>query len=1165
MNDWQNLYAVRKTINFEFKPSLYTKKRVLDARIKRNSVLIDVKNNTIEIIHLFNTQNQEVANLVQRYLQKLTSDFDILVEKFKNITDGIYINGRYENFRIYVETSKLKLVGKDFRDCYFQMKNERGKSRKGWDYYYQFNAKTNKAEFRHVKFGDFLTVSHLFAFHYDKTTKDGEFQRLLKEKINFFIKKYKCIQIELSDFLDDNNRFEKFISKPEILDRLKRLAYCIGDILSLMNIFCDKGKNGSDGCSVFIKDLGDFRIIALDNDYESVVAEIIRQVNCITNPKAFHFKFTLNFKAKNPNTQLSGNDVFFNEKDLQKKLKEEMDKLENNKKEKSECQSFLSKFDNLAGKDCTDGRWADIKNKQGLPDNYQDAKKEYESCEGKKKELSKEIAYNENEKNNYAVINQLKAAISNSKNTHFGVVIEKEANYYLALENKISNGKLKADNKYVLNNLKNNLFSCKLLKYESLTWKAVEKLCLLPTSSLNGTSKDVVGYWSKFCKGVIILEKKNEKDKRDVFDLGIIKNYLVEIMSKTNISSGFNKEDFDKLVTLDGIKAYFDDYCFENQWIDADWDEFLGLDREGSIDLYQIFNKDFELDEHFAISENDKERIKRIKFAQLILKERFVAKQKNSERIRNLFTIYWQNCFNKFDTEKFRVQPEGRIYIRDMSPVNDAKRYREEKVLGDFGILFNPVAKAIDQSSKDVKDRIGNFNDYLKKQPLKNEIYVVGLDRGENSLVSYTLVKFRKKIVGENDISVRFDSLIGTEAWVLDEMVEVRDLSAVKIFNEKGKWRKSEFVEQKEDYYFVEKNEGNYDEDKNKQDACKKRDELKKMYPDYGDGRERVVVCPIRCKPQTKKEKQQVEMEKTGAYAVKILSWEDEDGAVYNYRVAQEILKEERLSQVEKNRDFELFNTEKFKNGYVSALIGFIGERVETNNAYVSLENLNMGDKTGKGGNYRKTFGASVYQMIENRLMSKLGYSVVKGSSSVHSQKVPKIRKVEELKKDVLSGEKNNKDFQIGVIQITDETNTSQICPNCGYSMNRYGLAKIENGELKLTLNAEELKDKDFGIDISKVTIFRVDDGVFAWRYSGVATEKLDKSHNDFCRVLSKTRQNETKSKDFIRCVHCGFDSRFPTKNHEKLKKVNGGDVLAAYNIAKRGLEFIQCKSEVIN
>ena len=79
----------------------------------------------------------------------------------------------------------------------------------------------------------------------------------------------------------------------------------------------------------------------------------------------------------------------------------------------------------------------------------------------------------------------------------------------------------------------------------------------------------------------------------------------------------------------------------------------------------------------------------------------------------------------------------------------------------------------------------------------------------------------------------------------------------------------------------------------------------------------------------------------------------------------------------------------------------------------------------------------------------------------------------------------------------------------------------------------------------------------YAYTKAGVTTNKYTNFDAKWVETMLRVRQNETKSKDFIRCVNCGFDSRYPDKNHEKLGKITSGDELAAYNIAKRGLELI--------
>lgn len=324
-SEFENLYEVRKTINFEFKPSIYTSERVFTKNIPH------INGNNIKVASLFKNEDKELIRQARSYLNQLKEDFSEIVEKFKRITDKIYQKNQYENFKIYIESSRIKLLGKDFRDCFQSMKTSRTKKGKGWDYYFKFNAATQRPEFRTVKFGDFLTIHHLFAFRYDKTKKIGEFESLFKNKIELLLKKYEFLGKELKDFLDISNQSEKFITKPEILYRIKSLAYCIQDILLFMSIFCDEGKNGSTGCSGFSKDLQDFKGVCGSRNFAEVSEEIIWQVNSIVNPKAHYCKFTLNFKEKNPNTQLSGNNNFLSEEELQKKLNEEMESLEKKK------------------------------------------------------------------------------------------------------------------------------------------------------------------------------------------------------------------------------------------------------------------------------------------------------------------------------------------------------------------------------------------------------------------------------------------------------------------------------------------------------------------------------------------------------------------------------------------------------------------------------------------------------------------------------------------------------------------------------------------------------------------------------------------------------------------------------------------------------------------
>ena len=756
-------------------------------------------------------------------------------------------------------------------------------------------------------------------------------------------------------------------------------------------------------------------------------------------------------------------------------------------------------------------------------------------------------------------VNQLRKDIENVRITHFGRIIQQKDKYFLALE-KLSSG---LDNLHLLktNNFTGN--TAKIIEYNSMTFKALRKLCIDNEGTVDSVKlyeneqikiskvtkkpiKEITDLWGKYIK--FVEEKTNFADS----DFERFKAILTDIFKDNqNLFSKFNF-DISGCKSMKDLITNINENGYKVDLQDIDFEKIKASEQKGEIELYQIHNKDFILDLDFGGNENQK--------------------QKDDKYKPNLYTIYWRNLFGQLEknqSNKVRISPEGKFYIKlltekveeqekifndekaENGSIISKKRKTENKIYGDFQLIFNPVRsdnanKNIvreAQKSKDSKERIGKFNEYLKNNTTTDkEIYVIGLDRGENSLVSYALCKFVKKIIEDKDVKVIFDTGIETENWVLDEIIEVQDLSAVKVFNKQGNWQKNQFVEQKNDEYFIEMIGEKYDENKNLKNAKARKVEIEKL----NDTAE-IIILPIRLK----------EMTKSGAFALKYLSWNEKDGKVYNYRVAQELLKEKRLKQKEElNQEMELIETQEFKNGFVSQLVGFLGEKVEKHNAFISFEDLNheIDGSTPKESNRNKTFGASIYQIIENKLARKFGYLKLKSSIECHLQISPRIIRIDELKTDTVSENKKNKDYQMGYIQITDEYNTSKVCPNCGYSKNDFDkLAKEIKKDCFLSTSIDSKKFKHF--EVSTDTI------AYGYAQDGIATIQLRQGEDDFLRVLSDTRQNETKSHDFIRCIHCTFDSRFPEKNSEKLAKINGGDTLAAYNIAKRGLALISSKT----
>jgi len=254
MSDFQNLYEVVKTVRFELKPSKATLSRTnFDNQFEIKNQL-DQK---IEMKKLFNNDNLEAKNTTKEFIEDLVESIENKVyAKYNLIIKNISNGNRYKNYAIYLSMDKIRNLGKGFRDCYQAMKKT---GKRGWKYPgLDFNTgETKLLPTKFVAEGS-KTWTQLCGFNYNNKNKIGEFEYLFWkycEKIN---KSFNTIKLELEDFLSQKNETEKFITKPEILDRIKRLCWLVKDIQTTISIFLDHCDNGSEGCTTFICDIKQF-------------------------------------------------------------------------------------------------------------------------------------------------------------------------------------------------------------------------------------------------------------------------------------------------------------------------------------------------------------------------------------------------------------------------------------------------------------------------------------------------------------------------------------------------------------------------------------------------------------------------------------------------------------------------------------------------------------------------------------------------------------------------------------------------------------------------------------------------------------------------------------------------------------------------------------------
>ncbi|MFZ2969593.1 MAG: hypothetical protein WA063_00440 [Minisyncoccia bacterium] len=263
------------------------------------------------------------------------------------------------------------------------------------------------------------------------------------------------------------------------------------------------------------------------------------------------------------------------------------------------------------------------------------------------------------------------------------------------------------------------------------------------------------------------------------------------------------------------------------------------------------------------------------------------------------------------------------------------------------------------------------------------------------------------------------------------------------------------------------------------------------------------------------------------------------------------------------------------------------------NNALVCLEELNYGFKRG-----RIRIEKSIYQNLENDLVNKLNYLVLKKSSQG-------VRNALQL-----TPRNNAQKYwgnQMGAIFYTDAKFTSRTCPNCGFR--KRGVSdfdqvenlktKIDNGDIKMFFEKENDRFRveynwkyEFNENNSKKEFDNSNlygENIMEFVYSDVQravwnngrytseirnpNEELKKLFGDFLTseenlfklIREKSRfsysnyiqifksileiRNTIDKKDIISCPKCHFSTL-----SDKMQKIKDGDANGAYNIARRGL-----------
>ncbi len=658
-------------------------------------------NNTIFVTNLvFNDEGQQIqhyletlSDRVRFWKEKVQKDFDI---KFGNSQHSF--SGKsyyYGNIRALVENvQKLIQVISFFSPSNYELREKIKETQK---------VLTDLEDIQKLTGESKQLLEEVRDFANDNTKKEVELTTLNHRAVNKDPKKIEEQNKEVKNLEDEMEKLKREISaldeeEKEIVKKLESVLIQNLPELDLLNSTTEDGKYVLELYQ--IKSNGE----KLNGDEEKWIKE---------------HKF-----QKTVSKYLKMEGVLVTEKSQVQNYRQSGEKLKN--------KNQLNKVENLD----------EYKNSQEFKEKW----KQYSDF--KKEKRDKSVALG-NKKSLYNSISReiLRQQMCN----HFSVLIkdEDEQNpyFYLAL---IPNKNKEEMNK-IFEEIKNSTGKWSFLDFNRLTFKALEKLALLESSTFEVSNpemtKEAKNIWKDYkeksfndyknnrllqnLKGYQRNQKKQELEKQSLnkiinFCIRCIKN----LPETENLNFTFKKPE--EYETLEEFADYVDKLGYYSEWKNVDKDKIYELEKSGKIKVFKLHNKDFRK-----------------------------VKKGGSEHKPNLFTLYWLDAMN-LDKANIRLLPEIDIYKRsketDLEKSNrevickaDGEKKKEilaknrifeNKIYASFRLEFYPESERLDFES--VNERISeNFKG--------NDVYYLGLDRGENELVSWCLIDSNRRLIKNGD------------------------------------------------------------------------------------------------------------------------------------------------------------------------------------------------------------------------------------------------------------------------------------------------------------------------------------------------------------------------------------------------------------------------------
>ena len=417
---------------------------------------------------------------------------------------------------------------------------------------------------------------------------------------------------------------------------------------------------------------------------------------------------------------------------------------------------------------------------------------------------------------------------------YYGQILEKDGCYFVALFDK---NRLQNDIKNIVTDsqtkdkwIGGNYF--KIYKYSQLSFPALEKLCLSKDWDLLGNS-DLQRAWDIYKNQKKDIEwrcdfhknwqdkgctscKSNEMEMRRSY-LKAFKMHILKALEKLKNDEKYKWEDWSYLYwelkqknSVEDIVNFINQkfYKLEEKYINQE--EIFKLADAWEILLFQIYSKDFNIFNSDFIS--DKENLRDYEKNTWEWQKTIEISKREDGKQENLFTTYFKNIF-KSDWETYLGQEWG-IFFRKADSESDKKRFRNDKFFISLDVLFNKGKEISKSKMCEKKEKIQNnkreqLNRITKEcildssWKIKDNVVLVWIDRWKKEHLS----------IGFYNSKLEFEWIIWNTNFVKKiqtnvEQLEILFSSKLTYFegNEKDIYEQIEL----NGFYFNEKGEEEY-------------------------------------------------------------------------------------------------------------------------------------------------------------------------------------------------------------------------------------------------------------------------------------------------------------------------------------------------------------------